>query len=122
VNADTRPPLHDACPGAILMCIPSTRQRAFTMSRMTRKSFLMFLGLGGVVPSACGEEGSGGWVDWLCQGLGMKRSLTPSVVNCGAYYTPSSLASTILGYDPVCGSGGFLASAQGSLEERVSLG
>jgi hypothetical protein len=91
------------------------------MSRMTRKSFLLFLGLAGIVPSACGKDGSTGWVDWLCKMLGMKRSLTPSVVNCGAYYTPSSLASTILGYDPVCGSGGFLVSAHEMLEERAYL-
>jgi hypothetical protein len=91
------------------------------MSRMTRKSFLLFLGLGGVVPSARGEEGSIGWMDRLCQTLGMKPTITPSVANCGAYYTPSSLASTILGYDPACGSGGFLVSARQSLEERGSL-
>lgn len=90
------------------------------MSRMTRKSFLFFL-LGGVIPSALKGSPSSSWIGWLCQRLGMKSGITPSVANCGAYYTPAPLVSTLVGYDPACGTGDFLLSAQATLQERASL-
>lgn len=91
------------------------------MSRMTRKSFLFFFGLGGVLPSALKASPSSSWIGWLCQRLGMESGIAPSVANCGAYYTPAPLVSTLVGYDPACGTGDFLLFAQATLQERAYL-
>lgn len=91
------------------------------MSRMSRKSFLFFLGLGGVLPSAVKGSPSSSWIGWLCQRLGMESRIAPSLVNCGAYYTPAPLVSTLVGYDPACGTGDFLLFAQATLQERAYL-
>ena len=81
----------------------------------------LFLGLGGVLPSAFKESPSSSWIEWLYQRLGMKSGIVPCVANCGAYYTPAPLVSTLVGYDPACGTGDFLLFAQATLQERASL-
>ena len=91
------------------------------MSRMTRKSFLLFLGLLGVAPSALGGSLSSSWVGWIRQRLGMKAGVAPSVANCGAYYTPQALLLGIQAYDPACGTGGFLLSASKATRECPSV-
>lgn len=82
---------------------------------------LLFLGFGGVLPYALKGRPSSSWIGWLCQRLGMKSGVVPSVANCGAYYTPAPLVSTLVGYDPACGTGDFLLFAQATLQERASL-
>lgn len=90
------------------------------MNRMTRKSFLLFLGLLGVVPSAVDTTQASSWIGWLCQRLGMKPTTSRSVANCGAYYTPRELSRAIVGYDPACGTGDFLVTAHKGLGDGLA--